>query len=200
MPVPTPQITLTFDLLDFDGNKIGSASQPAWLRIALCNFGSNLPRVQGAGVIAKVSSWWIDVLYVGTTGTVQLWGNDQIIPANTYYAISALDIDKNVVQTNLYVFTGTQTIDLSGADPINPPTPPGLDTLQLAACSGAVPGTAYTAPGVIVPGAVFYNGIQLRPGLSLPLVSYTQSGDSTITLNITTEVGDRIDALCFVPS
>jgi hypothetical protein len=196
MTTPTPGITLTFTLLDYDGNEIGSSTQPAWLRIALCNFGSQLPRVPGAGVIGKVSSWFVDVPYYGTPGSISLWGNDQITPSGTYYAISILDANKNVVQTNLYVFTGTATIDLSSADPFNPPNPPGLPSLELAACSGAVPGTVYVAPGVIVPGGVFYNGIQLRPGLSLPIVSYVQMGDSTITLNITTESGDRVDALC----
>jgi hypothetical protein len=198
MPAPTPEITLTFTLLDYQGNQLGDATNPAWLRVALCNFGSNIPRICGAGVIAEVSSWFVDIPYIGVQGTIDLWGNDQITPSGTYYAISVLDTNKNVVQTQLYYFDpgAPETIDLACATPFNPPNPPGIPQLELAACSGAVPGTVYTAPGVIVPGAVFYNGVQLRPGLSLPLVSYTQSGDSTITLNITTEAGDRVDALC----
>jgi len=201
MPAPTPDVTLTFTLVDFQGNELGSATNPAWLRIALCNYGSNLPRVIGAGIIGEVSSWFVDIPYFGTPGTIDLWGNDQItageVTGDTYYAISVLDTNKNVVQTQLYQFSAG-TYDLSGAIPFNPPNPPGIPHLELAACSGAVPGSVYTAPGVIVPGGVFHNGAQLRPGLSLPFVSYTQSGDSTITLNITTEAGDRVDAQCIV--
>lgn len=197
MPTPTPGITLDFTLLDYQGNELGSADQPAWLRIALCNFGSQLPRVIGAGLIGLVSSWFVDIPYIGAPGSIMLWGNDQITPAGTYYMVAVLDPNKNVVQCNLYQWNGTQTIDLSGASPFNPPNPPGLPQLELAGCSGAVPGTVYVAPGVIVPGAVFYNGVQLREGLS-GVPSYTQSGTSTITLNFTTEAGDRVDALCIV--
>jgi hypothetical protein len=193
----TPDVTLTFSLFDYQGNQLGDATNPAWLRIYLCNYGSNLPRVAGAGVIGQPSSPFIDIPYFGVEGSVDLWGNDQITPAGTYYALSVLDTNKNLVQTQLYVFD-SGTYDLSTATPYNPPNPPGIPELQLAACSGAVPGDTYTAPGVIVPGGVFYNGVQLRPGLSLPLISYTQSGSSTINLNFTTESGDRVDALCIV--
>lgn len=191
----TPGITLTFTLVDFEGNELGSATQPAWLRVALCNFGSNLPRIPGTAVIGEVSSWFADIPYFGTPGTIDLWGNDQITPSGTYYSIAVLDTNKNVVQTQLYVFTGTTTVDLSSATPFNPPNPPGLPQLQLAACSGAVPGTAYTAPGTIVPGGVFYNGVQMRPGLTDGTPSYNQSGSSGINLTFTTQAGDRIDAL-----
>lgn len=197
MPTPTPDVTLDFTLLDYQGNELGTATQPAWLQIALCNYGSNLPRVEGAGIIGEVSSWFVNIPYFGTPGSIELWGNDQITPAGTYYAVSVLDTNKNVVQTQLYIFDAG-TYDLSTATPINPPNPPGIPSLELAACSGAVPGTTYTAPGVIVPGGVFYNGVQLRPGLAFPLISYTQSGNSTINLNFTTETGDRVDALCIV--
>jgi hypothetical protein len=201
MPAPTPQITLNFTLLDFEGNELGTATQPAWLRIALCNFGSNLPRVAGAGVIAEVSSWFVDVPYYGTPGTIKLWGNDVILPGPdvTYYAISVLDTNKNVVQTALYQFDGTETVDLSSATPINPPSPPSIPSLQYLPCTGVVPGTFYTAPGKVIAAA--YNGVLMPRGAALPTLSYTLSGDTVISLNFTTETGspdDRIDALCIV--
>lgn len=196
MPAPTPQITLTFTLLDYQGNQLGSATQPAWLRIALCNFGANLPRVPGAGIIGMVTSWQVDIPYYGVEGSIKLWGNDVIVPGPniTYYAISVLDAQKNCVQTALYQFAGTETVDLGGANPINPPNPPGIPQLEYAACSGAVPGTAYTAPGQVI--AVAYNGVLLPPDQSLPILSYTLSGETGITLNFTTETGDEIYALC----
>lgn len=199
MPTPTPQITLNFSLLDYEGAQLGTTTQPAWLRIALCNFGSNLPRVPGAGLIAKTVSWFIDIPYTGVAGTVQLWGNDVIVPGPniTYYQISVLDTNRNVIQTGLYQFAGTETVDLSSATPINPPNPPGLESLEYEPCTGVVPGTFYTAPGAVI--AVAYNGVLLPRGVALPTLSYTLSGETTISLNFTTQTGDRIDALCFVP-
>ena len=114
MPV-TPQITLNFTLLDMSGVQTGSSAQPAYLRIALCGFGAALPRVPGTAMIAKVATWPQDIPYTGASGTVQLFGNDVIQPSGTYYCISILDINKNVIQSNIYTFTGTQTVDLSSA-------------------------------------------------------------------------------------
>lgn len=199
MPPATPGITLNFSLVDFEGNQLGSATEPAYLRVALCNFGSQLPRVPNTAVIAETVSWSVDIPYLGVAGSIKLWGNDQITPSTTYYAISVLDTNKNIIQTNLYVFTGVTTVDLSGATPINPPNPPGLASLQYLPCTGAVPGTFYTAPGKVVAAA--YNGVLLPRGQALPTLSYTLSGDTSISLNFTTQTGtpnDRIDALCIM--
>jgi hypothetical protein len=203
MAALTPQITLTATLLDYSGNALGSATQPAWLRIALCNFGPTLPCIPGTGNIGKVSSWFQDIPFTGTQITVKLWGNDVITPGGgntppqTYYAISILDAQRNVVQTGLYQFVGTLTIDLSSAPQILPGVPIGLPYLSVQPCSGAVPGTSYTAPGWVL--MVLYNGVPLLPGLSLPTLSYTLSGAyRVITLNFTTEVDDTIYALCIL--
>ena len=116
MPTPTPQITLTATLLDYSGNTLGSATAPAWLRIALCGFGQSLPAVPGAGNIAKVTSWaGGDIPFTGSQISVKLWGNDVISPAGTFYSISVLDTNKNVVQSGVYTFAGTTTVDLSQA-------------------------------------------------------------------------------------
>jgi hypothetical protein len=192
----TPNITLTATLLDYSGNTIGTSAQPAWLRIALCGFGGVLPAIAGVGNITKISSWFVDIPFTGTAVSVKLWGNDQISPSGTYYAISVLDTQKNVVQCGVFVFTGTTTIDLSNAAQVVPGVPVGLPTLSVQPCTGAVPGTAYTAPGTVV--GVFYNGILLQPGQSLPTLSYTVSGGTTINLNFATETGDLIYALCIM--
>ena len=192
----TPNITLTATLYDYSGNKIGSTDQPAWLRIGLCGFGNWLPTIPGTGNITKITSWFVDIPFAGAQISVKLWGNDQITPANTYYAISVLDTQKNVLQTGLYQFTGTQTIDLSNAPQINPSQPVGLTRLQYLPCTGAVPGTSYTAPGTIV--ALFYNGVSLPVNQSAPVLSYTVAGGNVATLNFTTQTGDLIYALCIV--
>ncbi len=119
----TPQITLTATLNDFSGNQIGTSASPAYLRLALCGFGLYLPRIPGTSMVAKIASWPYDIPYVGSPITLSLWGNDVIFPAGTYYAISLLDAQKNVIQTGSYVLTGAQTVDLSNLSPSFPPPP-----------------------------------------------------------------------------
>jgi len=116
----TPQITLTVKLYDYQGNVIGSLSNPAYLRIALCGYGQTLPCVPGAGMVGGLGG---EIPFVGSSLNVLLWGNDVITPAGTYYAISILDENRNVVQSGIYQFTGTQTIDLSDATQIVQPYP-----------------------------------------------------------------------------
>jgi hypothetical protein len=66
--------------------------------------------------------------------------------------------------------------------------------LQYLPCTGAVPGTVYTAPGAIV--MVMYNGLPLHP-----TTDYTLSGTQITLISSTTSSepsGSPIYALCFV--
>ena len=130
MPL-TPQITLTATLQDVSGAEAGSVSSPAILRIALAGFGLTLPCIPGTSNIVKVGPQ--DFLDNGSGQiSVTLWGNDVINPASTYYAITLLDGDGNILQTGAYRFTGTLNIDLSNAPqiyPISPVTPDGIPVL-----------------------------------------------------------------------
>ena len=118
----TPQITLTATLLDISGVQSGSVASPSILRIALAGFGLTLPCIPGTANIVQPGPE--DYLDTGTgLISVPLWGNDVITPSTTYYAITLLDGDGNILQTGAYKFTGTQTIDLSNAPQIYP-TPP----------------------------------------------------------------------------
>jgi hypothetical protein len=121
----TPQITLTASLLDLNGNQLGSAGSPAYLRIALCGFGQSLPRVAGTAMIGSVASWPGDIAYTGTALSIKLWGNDVITPGpgTTYYSIAVLDANRNIIQSGAYQFSGTQTVDLSTATPYIPAAP-----------------------------------------------------------------------------
>jgi hypothetical protein len=175
----TPFITLTATLVDYSNGAQGSATAPAWLRIALCGYGPTLPVVPGTAVIAKVSSWFLDIPYVGVAISVALWANSQITPAGTYYAISILDTNRNVVQTAMYQFEQTvpTTIDLSGASPIVQPLPAQIFNLVANETTGTVPGTVFTIPTFCVSlisvflGGVFYGSS-----------NYSQNGQ-TITMD-----------------
>lgn len=81
-----------------------------------------LPGVVIAKVIVAETS-------TGTQIIVSLWGNDQIVPAGTFYCIEVLDGGGNVVQCANYEFTGAQTIDLSNAVPIVPAPPAPTPTV-----------------------------------------------------------------------
>lgn len=115
-----PGITLNIELLDFSGNEVGSVGDPAYVRVALCGFGPYLPRVAGTAMIGLVASWPGDIPYTGAPISVPLWGNDVITPVGTYYAISILDSNKNVIQTGAYVFTGIGTYNLNSISPTFP--------------------------------------------------------------------------------
>ena len=190
MPAPTPQITLTATLIDFSGVAIGTAANPAYLRISLAGYGQRPPEVPGAGSIAKVASWPGDFPFTGTMLTIPLWGNDVIVPGPdvTYYAISVLDTNKNVLQTACYRFDGTQTIDLSNAVPIVPaPVPPvplppvpvqGIQYLPCVPIGPQAANTVYTAPGQII--GVFYGGILQRKGtVAGPTTDWIQLSPTT---------------------
>lgn len=120
----TPNTTLYAALDDLLGNAAGSTANPAKLRIALCGYGPSLPRISGTAMLAKVGPY--DIYSTGAAITINLWGNDQIVPANTYYQISILDGNDNLVQTAAYQFAAG-SYDLSTLTPYipfpGPPTP-----------------------------------------------------------------------------
>lgn len=188
-----PQITLTVTLVDISGNEVGTVANPAKVRIALCGFGLVIPQVGtylitgfvGTATMALIGP--TDYLYEGSQITIMLWGNDVINPLGTYYAITILDGDDNIVQSGAYQFTGTQTIDLSSAPQIVP-----TNSLAYEPCTGAYPGTVYKAPGVVVIAA--YNGVALRPGIDYTL----SAGGKQINLTFTTYDTDNISALCTI--
>jgi hypothetical protein len=125
MPL-TPEIHLTINLENYSGAQIGSAGNPAYVRVALCGFGPFLPRIPGTTFVGQVASWPGDIPYVGSQITVDLWGNDVITPVGTYYAIAILDASKNVLHCNAYVFTGSVTADLSTLSPTFPSYNPSV--------------------------------------------------------------------------
>lgn len=116
----TPQITLLATLDDILGAAAGSTANPAKLQIALCAYGPQPPRVSGTAMLAKVL---YTILSAGSPISVTLWGNDQILPAGTFYQITIFDGENNVVQSAAYQFSGTHVYDLSTLTPFNPSPP-----------------------------------------------------------------------------
>ena len=112
----TPSINLTATLDDLSGGLVTRGQ----LVITLCGYGLVLPKIVGTAMVAKTGPVEY-TLPTGSTATpIQLWGNEQITPAGTFYTIAVVDDKKNVVQCNMYQFTGPDDLDLSAATPIIP--------------------------------------------------------------------------------
>jgi hypothetical protein len=189
----TPQITLTANLETIAGGGL----QAGYIRVTLCGYGPITPAVPGAGLLADsgVPQFVGPQTAAGTPLQVQLYGNDVITPANTFYEIAVLDANKNVIQANNYQFSGSGSFDLSSLAPIVPPYGFPIGNLVYEPCTSNS-AVQWVAPGPVM--AVSYNGILLPEGLSFPINSYTLAADNvTINLNFATEPpGDRIDAFC----
>jgi hypothetical protein len=176
---------------------LAGAALGGYLRITLCGYGPVIPfsNPGPAGMLADAGVPQIVGPQSGGPLLVVLYCNNFITPAGTFYEVAILDANKNVIQAGNYVFNTTGvTLDLTQATQILPPYGFYLPSLKFAACTGTVPGTVYTAAGQTVL-AVAYNGIFLRSGQTAPLLSYSTAGN-IITLNFTTQIGDRVDALC----
>jgi hypothetical protein len=109
----TPQISLTIALDDLQGVSIGSVGNPAFVEIALANYGATLPRIAGTAMLGRVGPATQRIPYEGAPITVTLWGNDVITPAGTYYVFNIFDDQLNILQSAAYVFAGTIDADLS---------------------------------------------------------------------------------------
>ena len=188
----TPAITLTATLQDVSGNDIGSAAQPAQMRIALAGFGSQIPRIAGTSVLARVGP-----IYVPATGTqisTLLWGNDAITPAGTWYDIALLDQNGNVVQAGLYSIAGSGTVDLSNLAPLVSAAlqPPVGQLVEYSFVAGAN-GTTFNLPSLPIAGAPVWIFLR-RQKLSKSNGDYNVLGARvTITLAGGYYAGDLID-------
>lgn len=209
--MPGPPITLTATIQDLTGSALGSVANPAKLCIALCGFGAQLPRIVGTSLIGRPGPIYFET----TSGTfsVQLWGNDVITPAGTYYAISLIDANGNVVQSGAYQLTGGGTFDLSSLSPI-------ISASQIAAipqfifssnpavqqCTGTVNGIntvfAFTAGPTSPTIAVFAGGVYQTllagdftlgyAGSNVWNITFTTApANGPIVVMIFTKVGER---------
>lgn len=194
----TPYITLTADLQDVTGAAAGTSTSPAVLRIALCGFGLTLPCIQGTSNLARVGPQ--DFYDDGTGLSIELWGNDQIFPSGTYYAITLLDSDGNILQCGAYQFIGAQTIDLSNAPQIYPvgPSSPNLIpvfTNPPGAELQTIDGSITIDGNLIVTGTISGGGLVIVPivaGVAEFDGSHGNSQSLTLTQNVTSTAANFI--------
>lgn len=147
----TPAITLAGILLDVFG-----LPNAGFMTITLVGFGSAAPRVVGTAMLAPTAPVDVQADANGSYG-FNLWANDQITPAGSYYTIKITDSDGNVVQLNAYQFAGVHNYDLSNVAPYIPvPVPPTPANAVLKNPPGG--GSQTIAGSIVINGNLFVTG------------------------------------------
>jgi hypothetical protein len=132
------------------------------VEVMLCGYGSRVPRMNGAGLTARISTANIPVSSNGTFSFTVV-ANDEIAPAGTYYTVTIRDDNGDISQVNAYLFTSNNSsYDLNLIDPYDPnqpppPLPPLLvnQLINVGASVGAVfPLNLGTAFKMVLPGDV----------------------------------------------
>jgi hypothetical protein len=141
-----------------DGPKSGATQ--IWAN--LCGYGSQNPRINGVGVFTGLRT--VDLVIDPLTGafTVELYGNDLIVPGGTYYVFTFANENGDIIQVNAYRFIDGQTYDLNLIDPYDPnqpppPLPPLITNLLLIvpwSPTPAFPGDVYTSYRITLDGDV----------------------------------------------
>lgn len=121
-------------------NILGTADAGGSVSIALQNYGSNVPRIAGAGVLV-ITTFKVTAA-AGTFSISGLYRNDLIQPANTFYEITFVS-DTGVSAVQAYQFTADGTFDLSSVTPLNTTIQPivGLGVFT-ATTPGLVPASS----------------------------------------------------------
>lgn len=182
-----PAITLTGTLQDI----FGSADSGCFIVFTLCGYGSSLPRINGTSLLAKTAP--IPVACPAGTFSVFLWGNDVITPSGTFYQVTLLDDQENVIQTAAYQFTGSGTLDLSTQAPYLPPsalpfspnavvTNPAGGATQTIAGGLNINGNVTITGNLTVTGATSFGGQVTVPFSSTPVFNAAQGSVFKITL------------------
>jgi hypothetical protein len=128
--------------------------------VMLCGYGSQVPRVNGQSLVGRITTMSI-LADVDGLFTIQLAGNDQIVPAGTYYTITIRDENGDIAQVNAYRFlSSTSSYDLNLIDPYDPNQPPPplppliTNLLQIVAPANDMvfDGSIYTSFQTTLPG------------------------------------------------
>jgi hypothetical protein len=96
------------------------------VELQLCGYGSQVPRVQGTALIARLTSLATEIP-VASNGSFSFIvpGNDEVAPAGTYYTVTIRDENGDIAQVNAYRFLTTGSpYNLNSSVPYNPNQPP----------------------------------------------------------------------------
>lgn len=91
------------------------------IEVALCGYGSQIPRVIGGGLTARVMDNSPDINNSDGSFSFTVDGNDVILPEGTYYTVTVRDDNGDICQVNAYRFLSTESeYELTGENPIDP--------------------------------------------------------------------------------
>lgn len=94
------------------------------IEVALCGYGPQVPRGAGS-MFARPTAAQVTP---GSDGSfsVEVPGNDVILPSGTYYTITVKNSNGEIVQCNAYLFQDADDYDLDETNPFDPslPIPP----------------------------------------------------------------------------
>jgi hypothetical protein len=129
--------------------------------VMLCGYGSQVPRVNGQSLVARITTTGLTAAADGTF-EFECAGNDVIVPAGTYYTVTIRDENGDIAQVNAYRFIGSGSYDLTLTDPYDPnqpppPLPPLITNLLLVVPWSATPdfpGDTYTTFRITLDGDV----------------------------------------------
>jgi len=128
---------------------LGGHPEEGTVEVALCGYGSQVPRMNNATMGARLTDATVTVDDQGKF-TMGLTGNELIAPQGTYYTITIRDSNGDVAQINAYRFADGQSYDLNTAHPIDPdfppaPLPPSNQLVEVAPGNPIFDGSRYTA-------------------------------------------------------
>jgi hypothetical protein len=138
-----------------------SAQVQGTVDVMLCGYGSQVPRVNGESLVARITTTGLPAAIDGTF-EFECAGNDVIVPMGTYYTVTIRDENGDIAQVNAYRFIGSGSYDLTLIDPYDPnqpppPLPPLITNLLLVVPWSATPdfpGDTYTAFRMTLDGDV----------------------------------------------
>jgi hypothetical protein len=123
---PNVSLTGTLDYFWTDSSGTPSGDPQASIKFGLHGYGSQIPRVSGQALFQDAS---IDIKVQpegDQAGEFELmfYSNDIISPAGTYYTLTTLNGNGDILQINAYRFVGSGQYDASLLEPYDPNQPP----------------------------------------------------------------------------
>jgi hypothetical protein len=146
---------------------LAGSSLQGFVDIVLCNYGTIPPTVAGVAMLADGGI--PQMQGPAASFSLALYGNDQITPPGTFYAITVYDANQQPVQTANYVLTGSGTLQLCSLTPISlpvPNSPSNYIAVNPAAGAITINVAGYSGPVVI--------DLTLTANVSLTLSGFTQ--------------------------
>lgn len=164
----------------------GGATTQGYVAVMLCGFGGQVPTIPGSAVLAEISPAPVAANANGAV-SLTLYGNDKIAPAGTYYTLTVMDSNEDIVQVNAYQIVGSdRSLDISSLLPFDPT---GLPAPPLP-----IPIASRIVAMVWTPAPVFLGGAGLTFELAQmqgdTLLSFTGGVPGNLYVFITTQAGD----------